>query len=109
MNREVHTYVELSGHNYFPGDNFSKSRERDSTAISMQGATFSWRLEHPIVDAQQDNHSGHSDGEGKDLNGTENLTVTEWKLCDVNLFIPAVSQTCVCTYISTSAVYAALW
>lgn len=30
----------------------------------------------------------------KKLNETEYAAVVEWKLCDVNLVIPAVSQTC---------------
>ena len=80
---------------FFLESNFTKQRERDSTAVNMQDATFSWRLENPISDAQQDNHSSHSDMNSKKLYETENAAVIEWKLCNVNLFIPAVSQTSV--------------
>lgn len=87
-------YIEFKGF-CFLESKFTKQRERDSTAVNMEDATFSWRIENPISDAQQDNHSSHSDMDGKKLNEAENAAVVEWKLCNVNLFIPAVSQTSV--------------
>ena len=83
---------------YFIESNFSKQRQRDAIAVSIQDATFSWRLENPINDAQQDNHSTRSDVSSKKLNETEFAAVVEWKLCNVNLIIPAVSQTCMLTF-----------